>query len=141
MVEQLRVKVNPDNTVQLVTSPAFVQGLARGDTISKEDSSKEFSLVKRAGNLCVRVFSRSNAQAIADELTPDWEKLGGELDLETERFLVYSIHVSCGFNAVERLLEKTMAKYPESAWVYGNVYDPADGTTPLNWWQAFLAPD
>ena len=141
VVEQLRVKINPDNSAVLVTSPAFVQGIARGDTISKEKDSAEFSLIKRAGNLAIRVFSRDSATAIADELTPQLEKLGGDLDVETERLLVYSIHVSCGFNAIEDLLNKAVAKYPDSTWMYGNVYDPADGETPLNWWQEFLSPD
>ncbi len=141
VVEQLRVKVNDDNTAQLVTSPAFVQGIARGDTITKEADSSEFSLVKRAGNLCVRIYSRDNTETIVDQLTPEWEKLGGELDVEHEHLLVYSIHVSCGFNAIEQLLNQTLAKHPEAIWVYGNVYDPADGTTPLNWWQSILAPE
>lgn len=140
VVEQLRVKVNEDNTVTLVTSPAFVQGIARGDTISKEKDSKEFSLMKRSGNLCIRVYSRAATDLIADELTPRIEKLGGDLDVETERLLVYSIHVTCGFSAIEEALTKVLANFKDAAWVYGNVYDPADGSTPLKWWQEFLAP-
>ena len=141
VVEQLRVKINPDDTATLVNSPAFVQGIARGDTIAKEKDSKEFALVKRSGNLCIRVYSRTSTQALADELTPILEKLGGDLDVETERLLVYSIHVSCGFTAIEEALNKALAKFDQAAWVYGNVYDPADGTTPLNWWQEILAPE
>jgi len=141
VVEQLRVKINDDNTATLINSPAFVQGIARGDIIVKDPDSTEFSLVKRSGNLCVRVYSREDAQPIADELTPALEKLGGELDVETERLLVYSIHVSCGFAAIEQALNQNISRYADSTWVYGNVYDPSDGTTPLNWWQAFLSPD
>ena len=29
----------------------------------------------------------------------------------------------------------------QSAWMYGNVYDPADGETPLNWWLDLLKPE
>ncbi|BFM04915.1 DUF4265 domain-containing protein [Halioxenophilus aromaticivorans] len=141
VVEQLRVKENADNTFTLVTSPAFVQGIARGDTISKEEKSKEFNLVQRGGNLCIRVYSRDNTEALCEAITPALEKLGGDLDVETDRLLVYSIHVSCGFTAIEDVLNKAMAKFTQAAWVYGNVYDPADGTTPLNWWQAILAPE
>lgn len=141
VVEQLRVKINEDNTVTLVNSPAFVQGIARGDTIRKEDDQKEFALVKRSGNLCIRVYRRAEIEPLADLLTPELEKLGGELDIETERLLVYSIHVTCGFNAIEQTLNKAVTQFEDAAWVYGNVYDPADGSTPLNWWQAFLAPE
>jgi hypothetical protein len=69
------------------------------------------------------------------------EKMGGDLDLETARMLVYSIHVSCGFNTIEELLNRVLGTDGESLWVYGNVYDPVDGQTPLNWWQALLKPE
>jgi hypothetical protein len=55
--------------------------------------------------------------------------------------LVYSIHVSCGFNTIEELLNRVLGTDGESLWVYGNVYDPVDGQTPLNWWQALLKPE
>ena len=53
------------------------------------------------------------------------------------RLLIYSVHVSLGFAAIEALLNAAMDE--QSAWFYGNVYDPADGTTPLNWWLEVLA--
>ncbi|WP_317932114.1 DUF4265 domain-containing protein [Halioxenophilus sp. WMMB6] len=141
VVERLRVTVNPDNSAQLALAPAFVQGLARGDTIAKDPDTDEFTLVRRSGNLCIRVYSREHIDAISLELTPALEKLGGELDVESERMLVYSIHVSCGFSAIEALLNQAIAPFSESTWLYGNVYDPADGVTPLNWWQEFLSPE
>jgi hypothetical protein len=55
--------------------------------------------------------------------------------------LVYSIHVSCGFSVVEDLLNQVTGKDGRSAWMYGNVYDPTDGQTPLNWWQDILKPE
>jgi hypothetical protein len=27
--------------------------------------------------------------------------------------------------------------YPNTIWYYGNVYDPEDGETPLEWWLDF----
>lgn len=136
VVERLRVKINEDDTCQLVTSPAFVKGIARGDTLKRNGDS--FELVKRSGNLCIRIYS-DKLEDISQELTPALEKLGGELDIETPRFYVYSIHVSCGFTKIEELLNKYMAD--RGMWMYGNVYDPEDGTTPLNWWQSILAPE
>lgn len=141
VVEQLRVKMNDDDTAVLVASPAFVQGIARGDTIKKEPDSNEFALIKRAGNLSIRVLSKNNGAALAEAITPELTKLGGDIDIESDRLLVYSIHVSCGFQAIEAVLNKAMAQFNECAWFYGNVYDPTDGSTPLNWWQEFLAPD
>ncbi len=140
VVETVRVRQLEDDQLQLVQSPAFVRGLASGDRIRYDGKSREFELVQRSGNLCVRVFSRRDIEALMELLVPELEKLGAELDLQTPRMLVFSIHVSCGFTAVEQLLNDAIADDPDTTWMYGNVYDPVDGVTPLNWWQSILKP-
>lgn len=95
---------------RLLKSPAFVRSLAAGDRIR---------------------FPADNAAGY--ELT----KRSGNLCI---RVLVYSIHVSIGFQNIEILLERVIEQFPGTVWYYGNVYDPADGVTPLDWWQEFLAP-
>lgn len=137
-VERIAVKVLEDDSCELVRSPAFVKGIASGDVVklNKEDSS--FELLKRSGNLAIRVFAREDIQQLNDDLTARLEKLGAELDLENDRLLVYTIHVSCGFSAIEKILDDLVGEETESAWFYGNVYDPTDGVTPLNWWQEIL---
>jgi hypothetical protein len=52
------------------------------------------------------------------------EKLGGSLDLQAERALVYSVHVSLGFTAIESLLNRASEKFSDTVWYYGNVYTP-----------------
>ncbi|WP_299593931.1 DUF4265 domain-containing protein [uncultured Microbulbifer sp.] len=143
VVERMQVRVNEDDSVQLVRSPAFIKGIASGDTIKvdREDPEKpSFELVKRSGNLAVRVFCRGDSTKLSDQLTPQLEKLGGELDMESPRLLVYSIHVSCGFAEIEQILN-SICDGANSVWYYGNVYDPVDGQTPLNWWQDILKPE
>ncbi len=140
IVERLAVRQNEDDSFQLVKSPAFIRGLASGDVVKMLPESKEFEIQKHSGNLCVRVYAKENLEAISEQLTPELEKLGGELDTETPRFLVYSIHVSIGFNAIEALLNRHVSG-SSALWVYGNVYDPADGVTPLNWWNDILKPE
>lgn len=143
VVERLQVRVNEDDSVQLVRSPAFIKGIASGDTIkvNREDPEKpSFELIKRSGNLAVRVFCRGDSTKLSDQLTPQLEKLGGELDMESPRLLVYSIHVSCGFEQIEKILN-SVCDGANSVWYYGNVYDPVDGQTPLNWWQDILKPE
>ncbi len=139
VAERLQVIVNEDNSCQLVKSPAFVKGIASGDVIKLEDDSREFTISKRSGNLAIRVYCRDDSSELVDELSPPLEKLGGELDIETPRMLVYSIHVSCGFQQIENILNAVVSD--EVMWVYGNVYDPKDGQTPLNWWQEMLKPE
>lgn len=139
IAEKLPVRVNEDGSLQLVKSPVFLKGLASGDSIRYDHDKREVELLKRSGNLSIRVISRADIAAISDQLTPALEKLGGELDLENERMLVYSIHVSCGFKTIEQLLDQHVSN--DTLWLYGNVYDPKDGTTPLNWWQEILQPE
>ena len=141
MVEKLQVRELETGEMQLVQSPAFIKGLASGDVIRCDVPNQEFEIVQRSGNLSVRIFSRDDINSLADVLTPELEKLGGELDVETPRMLVYSIHVSCGFSTIEDLLNKHVGRDGLSTWMYGNVYDPADGQTPLNWWQDILKPE
>ena len=141
IVEKLQVRELGNGQMQLVQSPAFVKGLASGDVIKRDSPQQEFEIVQHSGNLSVRVFSREDIAPLLDALTPEIEKLGGELDVETSRMLVYSIHVSCGFTTIEAILNQHVGRDGNSSWMYGNVYDPIDGETLLNWWQDILKPE
>ena len=141
IVERLAVKQNEDDSFQLVKSPAFIRGIASGDTIKLLPESQEFIIQQHSGNLCIRVYAKEALTLINEELSPELEKLGGELDIEAPRLLVYSIHVSCGFSAIEALLNQYVNRHSEAMWAYGNVYDPADGITPLNWWHDIVKPE
>lgn len=125
---------------RLLRSPAFVRGIARDDVVAAmEQPEGAFQVRQHGGNLCVRVLSRSDNDALAQILTGEIEKLGGTLDVAQPRVLVYSIHVSCGFQVIEELLNRHVAEADGHAWLYGNVYDPAT-QEPLNWWLPILAP-
>ncbi|MCV6614037.1 MAG: DUF4265 domain-containing protein [Cellvibrionaceae bacterium] len=137
VLERIPVRTLEDDSCQLVKSPAFIKGIASGDVIKVDAPNNAFELVERSGNLCIRIYSRSGTEALAENLVPELEKLGAELDTENPRMLVLSIHVSCGFSAIEALL-KQHVQGPDAMWLYGNVYDPADGQTPLNWWQKII---
>lgn len=126
---------------RLLKSPAFVRGVAAGDRIRYPvNNDSGYTLVKRSGNLSIRVLRKEAIDDVAMLLTPELELLDGTLDLQSQRLLVYSIHVSIGFQQIEALLDRAAEQFPGVVWYYGNVYDPADGLTPLTWWQEFLAP-
>jgi hypothetical protein len=61
------------------------------------------------------------------------------LDLTSPRILVFTIHVSIGFQKIEDTINKVLGNFPDTVWYYGNVYDPQDGVTPLNWWLEIAA--
>ncbi len=134
VVEQVRVAKTGENSYRLVKSPAFVHGLAAGDEIEYDATDNSFGLLMHSGNLCIRVFARAGMDRLRNEIVSAIEKLGGELDFGNERMLIFSIHVSCGFKQIEEILNKYVGERSQSAWFYGNVYDPEDGSTPLNWW-------
>ncbi len=141
IVEQLPANELESGELQLVRSPAFAQGIASGDTVRLLPHTQEVELVRRSGNLSLRIFTKGDMAPIADAVVPALEKLGGELDLHNDRMLVVSIHVSCGFQAIETIMNDALGQDNDSAWTYGNVYDPADGATPLNWWLDVLKPE
>lgn len=123
----------------LQQSPLFAQGAARDDLIEMlQRSPGRFRVRERSGQLAVRVMCRSGIEALAEELTPRVEKLGGRLDVSSPRALVYSIHVAVGFRTIERTLDP-LVQAAGGTWSYGNVY-AADSGEPLNWWESLLNP-
>ena len=128
-----------EHCYELMRSPLFVRNLAAGDIFRlTRQTPGAFEVLRRSGRLTLRVYRRSDLDALERELTPEVEKLDGTLDRASERALAYSLHVNVGFAAVEAQFDRPPEASPGSSWLYGNVYDPADGTTPLNWWHEFL---
>jgi hypothetical protein len=138
--ESLEVELVKDteDEVRLVRSPLLTRNLAAGDKLKViNPSSAEYELLRRSGNLSIRVFRVHQLAVLAENLTAQIEKLGGSLDKQTDRALVYSIHFSICFHVLAVLLSAVGKDYPDTVWYFGNVYDPEDGTTPLQWWLEF----
>lgn len=138
--ESLEVELVEDSEdeVRLVRSPLLTRNLAAGDKLKVINvATAQYELLRRSGNLAIRVFRLHQLQQLQESLTAKIEKLGGSLDGQTDRALVYSIHFSIGFEAIEEVLSEACRDYPDTVWYYGNVYDPEDGTTPLQWWLDF----
>lgn len=140
VLEKVRALPQSENSYRLLQSPLFVTGTACGDLIEMLNNNPgRFRVRERSGQLAVRVLCRDDIGTLAEELTPAVEKLDGELDLQTPRALVYSIHVAVGFGEIERVFDEAIAKSKMAQWSYGNVYDPETGA-PLNWWETLLNP-
>lgn len=118
---------------QLLRSPGLVLGLA-ADDVFESTGDGTFSLVSRGRNLCIQVFCGPRLSELEGVLSLRMGQLGGRLDGKEERLLVYTVPVSAGFPAIERCLAESVGRFPGAEWYFGNVYDPVDGTTPLNWW-------
>lgn len=124
---------------RLCYSPGFVQGVAAGDELRVLDEHGAFEVTRRAGNVCVQLFSEGK-NAPSGELVSAVEKLGGALDGRIDQGLVFTIPVAVGFANMEATFERWVADHPGWEWGYGNVYDLKDGVTPLNWWTAESPP-
>jgi hypothetical protein len=141
VLEKVRVLAAPEaNRYRLLQSPLFVTGIACGDLIEVlHNSPGRFRLHERSGQLAVRVLRREGIAQLEQELTPALEKLDGELDVASERALVYSIHVAVGFSEIEQVLDRIVTAADGATWSYGNVYHPETGE-PLDWWESLLNP-
>lgn len=139
ILENLPVKRVQAGEYELLKSPLFVRDLAAGDIFTCEhDNPASYTVLRRSGNLAIRIFRKVDLDLLEQELTPEVEKLGGSLDVKTDRGLAYSLHVNIGFADIERLFDGIMANFIDAVWYYGNIYDREDGTTPLYWWDDFL---
>ena len=141
VLEKVRVQAAPEaDHYQLLQSPLFVAGVASGDVITLlSNSPGRFRVRERSGQLAVRVLCRDGIAVLAEELTPAIEKLDGQLDVQSERALVYSIHVAVGFSEIEAVLDAIVTPVQQATWSYGNVYDPESGEA-LRWWESLLNP-
>jgi Domain of unknown function (DUF4265) len=146
----LVVETNPDGTpfyesvlvellgpgrYRVLASPGLLEGFAAGDEIElAPEESSGYRVTKRGGNVCVQFFLSGDESRPWEELEPQVNALGGRLDGQTPGVLVFTIPVSAGFPAIESIFYEAEKRYAGCRWMYGNVYDPADGVTPLNWW-------
>jgi hypothetical protein len=131
--EQVVVDSLGSGRYRLKQSPGLVLGLAAGDIFELTSDGKP-NVLKRGGNICVQIFHSKKQSQFEPSLTRQLEQLGGRLDGRASREVVYTIPVSVGFVAVEEVLRELVSNFPRVEWFYGNVYDPDDGVTPLNWW-------
>lgn len=131
--EELLVESAGERRYRVLRSPGLIQGIAAGDTIELSPPDR-FAVVARGGNLCVLVFGPASLDAIEAPLSRRLSPLGGILDGKTDKQLVYTVPVRHGFPVIENILRECVDAFANAEWYFGNVYDPADGTTPLNWW-------
>lgn len=128
------------NRYRLEGSPGFAPGVAMGDEIELLDAGDlGYRVVERSGNVCIRLFlnrcsdrDRTQMAAMAERLDG---MVDGGLDTDSSHLLILTMHLSSGFDAIEQLMEQITRQFDVDSWMYGNVYDPRDGVTPLNWWE------
>jgi hypothetical protein len=136
--ETLEAEPLGNGAYRLLQSPGFVSGIAAGDEIQlDENATHGYRMLKHGGNLCVWVALDNagvESAALIEPFQRRLEKLGGYLDGGTEETLTFTVPVSAGWNPIEAVFKELAAAVPGASWCYGNVWDPVDEVTPLNWW-------
>ncbi|CAH0993119.1 hypothetical protein SIN8267_03258 [Sinobacterium norvegicum] len=130
VMEKVAVRYLEDGQVEMLHSPGFVKGVARGDLLTLGDNG--FEVTVRAGLVAIQIYKRENIEQLEPSLTEQLKTLDGRRDIKTERVLAYSVPAESGFAAIEQVMNDLAKANDDVQWVYGNVYD-ADGE-PLNWW-------
>lgn len=125
---------------RLLASPGLAMGAAAGDLLDVR-GDRSFDVVERGGNIAVHVSAPPGKDADVNRLKGTIEGLGGWRDgtgwtRDRSSLTVFTIPFKAGFAAIESVLNAYRADLPAGEWYYVNVYDPADDTTPLNWWPA-----
>lgn len=134
--EELLVEDLGNERYRVVRSPGFVLGVAAGDEVELDQSTDPgFRVLKRGGNVNIQFFQRGGLEEPRGFLEGQLSPLGGWLDGIEKGTLVFSVPVSAGFPAIEGVMSEAMKRFPDAEWGFGNVYDPKDGVTPLNWWK------
>jgi hypothetical protein len=122
-----------DGTTRVLASPGFVEGIAAGDIIRIVDETMgSFVVVRRGGNLAVKILRDGPIQQVTDRALHEVERLGGTLDGSIERGAVFTIPASAGLATVEGIFNALANSFTGVVWWFGNVHDE-DGK-PLNSW-------
>ena len=121
---------------RLANSPGWTYGVAAGDEVERTDEQGGFKVIRRSGNLAVRVFSTSALRADHIEMleTQVRERLGGWVDGGLDdRARVFTIPATTGFEQIEALFDPFVRDASIATatveWEYGNVHD--DTGAPL----------
>lgn len=135
-LEEVRAIRLDTNRYQLAQSPGLVPGVAAADEIElAPEEPNGYRVIRRGGNVCVQLFTRHDPDECLEWLEPQVLRLSGRVDGRAPKLLVFTIPVASGFDAIQSIFDGAVGRFPESEWMYGNVYSTADGRTPLDWWK------
>lgn len=109
-------------------------GIAAGDEFQLLNEDGEFEVIRRSGNVAVQVYSRNPVEPVVQAINRLVAAIGGVLDGKIKRAVVFTVPAKAGFPVIEETFNSIVKEHPEMEWFYSNVYDPANGVTPLNWW-------
>jgi hypothetical protein len=118
---------------RVMRSPAFVQGIAAGDLVTVDEYGST-TVLERGGNLCIQVMALNPTPEFLAAVADSMNRMGAVQDGFGPKVFVFTAPISIGFAVLEAELERVVSPAEDAEWLWGNVFDPQDGHTPLNWW-------
>src|SRR5262245_4874504 len=91
---------------RLLYSPGFVEGIAAGDEFRLLDEHGAFQVTRRSGNIAVQVYGSEPLAPVSEGLVRRVAELGGVLDGQIERGMVFTIPLAAGFPAIESVFNE-----------------------------------
>lgn len=132
--EEVLVESLGASRYRIVKSPGLALNLAADDVFSlRPDGS--YWVESRGGNVCIQMYAESITPEMEDGIISIMRDVHGRLDGKTVNVLVFTVPVSSKFPQIEAALSRVVSRFSNVEWYYGNVYDPDDGVTPLDWWK------
>jgi hypothetical protein len=130
------------NRFRIIASPGFAPGVASGDEIALDPSARiGYRMLRRSGNVCIQLFMDRCSDEERVLMTDLVRSISGWLDGGMNSaapseccMLIFTVPLTAGFHAIERTMAEIATRFAVERWMYGNVYDPSDNRTPLNWW-------
>lgn len=123
---------------RLATSPGWTYGVAAGDEVERSDDDGGFKVIRRSGNIAVRLFSTSAFQREDLEAFEArvHQCLGGRIDGGLDdRALVFTIPANTAFRDIEALFDPFVREATitgaEVEWEYGNVHADTGAPRPV----------
>jgi hypothetical protein len=108
---------------RLLHSPAFVLGVARGDVVRVDPQLLAgFEVRERSGFIAVSVFLPQGLDASTSWLESSVRGLGGIPEGGPENVAVFSVPVSVGFPAIEKVFTEFSSVRGGVEWAFSNVY-------------------
>jgi hypothetical protein len=129
------------NRYRLSASPGFAPGIAGGDVIEVAPAERlGYRVLERSGNVSIQLFLHRCDPEEQAQIVSVMRSIGAWLDGGKDVMhgsgclLIFTVPVAVGFGTIEQAMSRISLEFPVDKWMYGNVYETQDGTTPLNWW-------
>jgi hypothetical protein len=134
--EEVEVEPLGESRYRVLCPPRFAHGLAVGDEIELDATARfGFRTLRRSGNLTVWIYlpARDAEHRVTDDARRLIAELGATLEGTPPWMIILTVPLGAGWQRIEAAM-KGVATILGATWEYANVYDPADGKTPLGWW-------